>query len=330
MRAIATLGFIAFLLSQAAIAQSGVAQAGAPVETVTSEAPKTPLEKAIDGFVKSYAAPTMAAGKIPKWRNGICPAVAGLTAGENLGVAALLRQVAAKVGAPVVTGQSCNPNVMIVFTASPQAVLDDMAKNHEALLGYHEISQLRRIATMQHPVQAWYATATRSSNGSLVADSAQQTPRCADAQAEASSVCGSEIHITDAYSACSSAVQNLVRYCGGRQSAGSLVNDGVHSEISFVTVVVDTGKLGEVGLKQVANYVAMLALSQTQSFETCEPLVSIVNVMTGGCSETFKPDALSESDLAYLGALYRMNPDGKLTYQQASIAHQMEAAVGKQ
>ena len=73
----------------------------------------------------------------------------------------------------------------------------------------------------------------------------------------------------------------------------------------------------------------MLALSQTQIFNSCQPLVSIVNVMTQDCSETLKPDTLSESDVAYLTALYKMNPDVLLQYQQSSIEHQMEAAVGK-
>ncbi len=55
----------------------------------------------------------------------------------------------------------CTPNVTIVFTATPQDYLDDIAARHPNMIGYHEsMSEVRSMAVMRHPIQAWYATET--------------------------------------------------------------------------------------------------------------------------------------------------------------------------
>jgi hypothetical protein len=286
---------LALLLSVQGVAAQTAGEATFPgdqhIDTVTVEASNIPLEKAIAGFVKSYAAPSIQAGKIPKWASGICPTTEGLTPELNLGVTTLLKLVAAQVGAPVVAKVPCDMNVEIIFTRTPQAVLDDIAKNYEDLLGYHDISQTKRIATMSHPIQAWYATSTRSWEGRRILD----TPN--------------KIFV-------------LKSTLGGR------LQSGYSSEISYVTIVVDVSRLGELGIKPVADYVAMLALSQTKTFETCQPLASITNLLTPGCDTTFKPNTFSSNDIAYLSALYKMNPYNVLQGQQSSIAHQMETALG--
>ena len=323
MKTAVPLAFALLISVHAATAQP--AKAPAPpgdVETVTSEAPKIPLEKAIAGFVKSYATPAVNAIKIPRWKSGICPETVGLSSGLNLGVTALLRQVAAQVGAPVAAKEPCNTNVNVIFTHTPQAVLDDMAKNHEDMLGFHEVSQTTRIATMRHPIQAWYVTGTRDNNGFFFVDTPRRSPEC---DGDLQEIYGLP-QFTPAWIA---AFHRVYRTCKGLHVTGDRVNDGLRSELSAVTILVDADRLGDVGIKQVANYVAMLALSQTQTFETCQPLVSIVNVMTQGCDESLKPDTLSQTDIAYLSALYKMNPDVMLQYQQSSIAHQMETAAGK-
>lgn len=318
MKIAVPLFFALALVARPAIAQPS----DSPVETVTSQAPKTPLEKAIDTFVKSYATPAVNAAKIPRWRNGICPATSGLSAGLNLGVTALIRQVAAQAGAPVAAKEACSPNVTVIFTRTPQAVLDDMAKNHEDMLGFHEVSQIKRIATMRHPVQAWYVTGTRDNNGMFFVDTPNRSPECEGDLEELYNLPPFSPEWVNVF-------HRVYRSCKGLHVTSNRVSDGLRSELSAVTILVDAGRLGDVGLKQVANYVAMLALSRTEAFETCQPLASIVNVMTAQCSESLKPDTLSQTDIAYLGALYKSDPDVMLQYQQSNIAHRMQEAAGK-
>lgn len=296
--------------------------AEAPVETITTQANKLPLEKAVAGFVKSYATPTVTAGKIAKWAAGICPVTLGLTAVLNRGVSALLKQVAAKVGAPVATKADCAPNVTVIFTFTPQALLDDIAKNHEKLLGYHDVAQTGRIATMRHPVQAWYATATRDYKGLLRSDNAEHDPRC-------------ESDLEDFKNIPPTNPEWLIisgrvnRECGGAYTAGSRLNDGLRSEFAAATVIVDAGKLDGLGTFPVANYAAMLALAQTQTFDACLPLPSVVNMLTPDCATALKPDALTEADMAYLSALYKTDSSSLVGIQQSRIAHDMAAKLSK-
>jgi hypothetical protein len=319
MKGVAPFIMIFVLAVQSACAQPAtLSPTDDHIDTVQVTAPKVPLDKAINNFVKSYPAPSVKADKIPKWASGICPLTEGLTPELNAGVSAYLKLIAAQVGAPIDKKVPCKANVTIIFTRTPQAVLDDIAKNHQDLLGYHEDSQFKSIATMNHPIQAWYATSTRDYNGLLHLDSAQQSPFCSGALSDlGADQPNSPEWLLD--------LHRVNQFCDGTNVSGSRVNDGLRSEFSRVTIIADFNKVDALGVKPVANYVAMLALSQTQAFETCQPLVSIANLLANGCDATLEPDGLSANDIAYLKALYKMDPDNMLLSQRSSIVHQMEA-----
>ncbi len=92
---------------------------------------------------------------------GICPTVMGLKSDFTGFVAKRLKETAAKVGAPLDPDTHCAPDIQIVFTTTPQGLLDNIRKNFEALLGYHDnSSQAEAMAKVTHPIQAWYSTVT--------------------------------------------------------------------------------------------------------------------------------------------------------------------------
>jgi len=66
----------------------------------------------------------------------------------------------------------------------------------------------------------------------------------------------------------------------------------------------------------------MLALAQTASFESCQPMPSITNLMTASCS--LKTAKASDSDMAYLYALYATEPRASLIEQRGDIALAMK------
>jgi hypothetical protein len=72
----------------------------------------------------------------------------------------------------------------------------------------------------------------------------------------------------------------------------------------------------------------MLVLSQTQTFETCLPLASIANLMTPDC-EGKKAQSLSESDLAYLKALYKIDANALGTLQTSKVSNEMRRTLGE-
>jgi hypothetical protein len=324
MKAIASLFLFFALSASVAAAQTPAPQTASPdshIDTVTVEANKIPLEQAIHNFVKSDAQPTEVAGKIARWSSKmpLCPSATGLLPAFNVFVTERIRTVAGMIGAPLVTKVPCAPNMVVLFTQHPQELLDQIVKDDRDLLGYHDVSQTKQLATMSHPIQALYATDTRDSNGILHSDSALNNPGCGEAQ--------SELELYQPFSQeWMIAFQRFYQYCGGMQVTGSRVNDGLHSEIGTVTVVVDSTKIVGMPLGAISDYIAMLALSQTKAFETCQTLSSITNLMTPNC-DTQTAQALTETDIAYLKAIYRTSPDVIGSIQTSEIARQMETQL---
>jgi len=268
-----------------------------PIEDVTVEAPRIPQEQAIHNFVDSSVQPSFFSGKMTTWQTGVCPETQGLITELALSVTKRLREVAAQVGASVDTKPGCKPNVLVYFTREPQALLDQLVKQNEDMLGYHEVSQTRQLATIRHPIQAWYATATRDENG--------------------------EVGLDNASMPCMECVftgrKNFIFVAGNR--AG---RDGLRAELGRVTIIGDLGKLDDYDTRTLADYVAMLALSQVQAFETCQEIPTIMNLLVPACGLDRQTKSLGEIDLAYLGALYHTDPNLAFQYQKIEISHQME------
>jgi len=79
---------------------------------------------------------------------------------------------------------------------------------------------------------------------------------------------------------------------------------GSGSGIGVVILIVDTTKVGGYSIGTIADYLAMLALSVTQSPDHCDPLPSILDLMSSSCDSREKPTAITAGDLAFLKALY--------------------------
>jgi hypothetical protein len=104
-------------------------------------------EEALQAFVRSYAAPAPVNGKMTRWKAPLCPVATGLPPEAGKLVTDRLKQVAGIVGAPAAKTETCKPNVDIVFTLDPQALLDEVRKTNPILLGYHDPAQQQRLAT---------------------------------------------------------------------------------------------------------------------------------------------------------------------------------------
>ena len=77
-----------------------------------------------------------------------------------------VKYIALAAGAPVNTEASCTPNIEIVFTTTPQALLDNIRKHESGLSGLCRVhAQHEKLATVTRPIQAWYTTETRDLHG---------------------------------------------------------------------------------------------------------------------------------------------------------------------
>ena len=304
----------ALLLSAAAASAQAPAppeKSALPTENVTVSGTKS--REVIQDFVNTFAARTQLIDKIARWETGICPITEGLPLLDSMFVTQRLKEVAAKVGAPVSTDKTCKHNIEIMFTRTPQALLDNVKKNQEDFLGYHDGPEQRdRLATVTHPIQAWYTTATQDTNGFTQVDLSMT----------ASSGPGLPFQVP-----CRGAgmCTHYMPSAKMHSSTGNRLNSGLRSDFYNIIIAVDINKVGQQDLDSVSDYIALLALTQPASLDICPPLSSIVSLLAKDCEG--HTSRLTNSDMTYLQGLYKMNPEMAAGIQQRQIANQMVQAL---
>jgi len=287
--------------------------AHAPTENVTVTGTKS--RAVMQDFVRAMAVPTHTMDKLPRWSGaGICPLAAGLRSEFAKFIVQRLREVAVQAGAPVNRRAACKPNIEIAFTAAPQLLMDRIKIKNGVLLGYHDNNgQLDQLAKVTHPIQAWYTTATEDLRGNVQVDGGRAS--------------GAGMEITYL---CNPGIPDMLctMHLSGARAAnvtGTRLGDGQRSAFYHVLIVVDSTELQEYGMGPLSDYIAMLALTQVDSLDTCQRLPSIVNMLAKHCDK--KSDVITENDIAFLQGLYKMSPGRGLRTQQDEIAYQMEQSL---
>jgi hypothetical protein len=303
-----------------------LAQTPAQTEHVTVTG--TNDKEVVRSFVDSLTAPTLFTGKIARWETPICPYVTGTRADVMTRVMERLKAVAKDAGVRISSDSGCAYNIAILFTTTPQALMDDVRQNHDDMLGYAVSSEEKdRLAQFVRPIQAWYVTATRDRNGATEVDS----PRTTDtSQTKMVMFCGMSSRTRMAVSNAGNSGRTGGAYgCaydlprGTRKVAveGSMLGDKTHSLLDNVLIVADPSQIAGEDPGAMADYIAMLALAQIPAPEDCRPLPSIINLLAKDCSA--KTAAMTDNDRAYLRGLYQMDADRPLDLQRGSIANEM-------
>ena len=295
------------------------AQPAASADSVTVTGAK---EAAIAKFVETRAAATRFAGKIARWQARICPMTYGIPPNYAKFVTEKLKQVARDAGAKINVDPACKINIQIVFTTSPQALMDNIRKEHPVYLGYHDsATQAEQMTTLKRPVHAFYTTQTADYRGQRQIDSTRPKdttvtlPGIAILAPDGSAI--SQPMVTMQMSGASTVSVSGTRFLG----------DGIQAEFNHIVIVVDTTKVTELEMGTLGDYIAMLALSQPERFDACQDLPSITNLMiTPACEASTTVTAISQHDLAYLQGLYKMQIAGSLTVQKSQIRYQMKQA----
>lgn len=263
------------------------AGASPEIPDVTVMAAKSPTNQELAGnglhqFVENHATVhyenTGTTGNLAHWRGGkqsICPQTEGLTPADNAFVTARLRAVAQYVGAPVQSDLQCEDNVRIVFTNDPQKIMKDVVEWASVYFGVRYPAMRPLLAfRSDHAIQGWYMTTRRHS-----------------------SVLNTDVGLL------ALGLQPLWPKIipTGVQDYGDMGGIGV------VILVVDTTRVAGFRIGAIADYLAMLTLSVAQSPDHCDPLPSILDLMSSSCGTREKPTAITAGDLAFLRALYYRN-----------------------
>ncbi len=266
------------------------------VEGVTVTGQRQPDAKRLPGIVFKFVQSHGATGRIDqltRWGVVPCPTTAGLPEAFNAFVSKRVAEIAAQVGAPTNKTQACRMNLLVVFTDEPQALLDKVRRRHPELLGFHYAAQAKRLATFNRPIQAWYVTGTKSS------------------QPSAKNETGGLPQVDDPF----------YPMAGG--AAGSRLTSHISSEFLAALVVVDTTRTAGQEIGAIADQVAMLSLTRAAQPRPCGELPSILDIMNPDCPSDRGVAAVTAYDLAYLKALYGIDPEEYAAEQQGRIVSRM-------
>ncbi len=257
--------------------------------------PTPPSEQELAGdsvyqFISHHATvhyvSTSTSRNLARWRGGkqsICPLTVGLTPEYDAFVTARLRAIATYVGAPVQSDPQCKTNVQILFTDSPQQSMDSVISWASRAFGIRYSGGMKNLIEYRsdHAIQGFYIT----TRGGSVVQNTDVVLLGLDVQPVWPRI-GQQYLGTG----------HIGTRLGG--DAGSGIGIGV------VILVVDTTKLQSYNVGTLADYLAMLTLSLAQSPDHCDPLPSILDLMSSSCGTREKPAAITAGDLAFLKALY--------------------------
>jgi hypothetical protein len=222
-------------------------------------------------------------GSLLRWRGGrsetICPGTTGLDEGYNSFVSARVRAVAAFVGAPVQPDdQKCTPNVQIIFTQDPRSVMAAVQQWGARALRVkfdHQMQKALEISD-EHTIQGWYVTA---GGGSSVLNRDPGLVGGIDLQALWPRVIPTS-----------------------NQAGGD-----ARRSILGVVLVINTKKVNGLAIGSIADYAALVSLTVIQNPDQCDPLPSILDLMSPACASRDKPPGITAGDVAFLKALYYKN-----------------------
>jgi hypothetical protein len=268
---------LALCLPGAGPAAAQAPQAGEPI-VVTGDREARPD---VGVFVDRHLRETRN-GQLARWHEPVCVRTWGLPLDFNAAISNRVMDMAERIGARTNRAELCRPNVRIGFTDDPQRIIDLVAGEHEIILGFHYAAQHARLTRIVFPVQAWYATTTRTQGGDERLDE--------------------------------------VRARAPGSGSNSRISSGISSGLAHVLILVDTRVVTGHETETIADLIAFLALAQSTLAAGCEPTLTILNVLNQACPAERRLSAMSRQDVAFLRALYSISPELQPQSQRSALA----------
>jgi hypothetical protein len=267
-----------------ALAAAQASQPSDPAETIivtgTKSTPEETRRRAVE-FVRGAGVAT-AQRPVARWEDPVCPRVLGLQTPYAGMVEARLRTIAEETRIDVAR-EPCRTNIVVSFVADAGAVARAVAARAPRRL--EEVPSGARAALLDGtaPVRWWYSTDTRGRDG-MPARSAP--PPWTEGNAEGGgSMIPAGIPILQQYDS-------------------SIVSTQAARVLTAATVVVDVNRVEGMPLDAVASYAALVAFAEIRASDF-SPSGSILGLFEAES----RLRALTEWDMAFLSALYRLPLD---------------------
>lgn len=267
---------------QSAPVSGGPASGNAPdqpdkaLAQVTIEAQRAKLEHSLNTFVSSITRSVPRDESLRRWRDPICPLVAGLTRDEGEYLLQRLSQIARTVGAPLDKEHCARPNLVIFVTSKPEALIKAWGDRRSAFGGVRSsVAKFGRFADKPRPVRVWYNHDFGGGSGTsaVTKGSLQLGPAFADVPSGGCCL-GSHFDVRDV----------LV--------------------FTSVAVIVDGKQVVGLQLTQLADFIAMVALTEIDLDAPLGVAPTILRLFDARGDVTQLPAGLSAWDQEFLRWLY--------------------------
>jgi hypothetical protein len=108
-------------------------------------------------------------------------------------------------------------------------------------------------------------------------------------------------------------------------SSGWRLKSSYEAGIYNALIVAEPAKLLDHEIGSLADYIAMLTLSQAGFLDVCQDMPSISNLLAKGCPSI--SNKITDADLAYLRGLYSLPKGYSLISQRNGIGFVMKKAL---
>jgi hypothetical protein len=244
------------------------------LETITVEAARHRelVERQVRSFV-SHLVVKPYDSTLARWQTvaPICPLVAGLSREDGEFILTRVSKIAAAAGAPLASAH-CKPNLYIVVSADPDALLRAWSKRDVWMFGNEAEQGGKRIQKFLHadsPIRAWYNAELYSAEGTPLGNN--------------------------------EALGNSERRTNLRAEATRLVFNETR-DLTSALIMVDGPRAQGINFAQLAAFIALVGLAEIRSDAETVDAPTILHLFSHPESE--RPAGLSAWDEAFLKALY--------------------------
>lgn len=255
--------------------------------TVEAQRERKALEHQVDAFVFSVIVRHTDDNEgLARWNEPICPFVDGLLEEQSKFVMARLSAIATSAGARL-GPEHCRPNFYVVATAEPDQFLKRWyARDPKMFNHLHGRAPLKNFLTTPRPVRVWYNRDFASGDGLPAMDQPLQL---------AGGTPGTGATAT---------AENTYPVIPLHTPGGTrLAWDGVQN-LSLVIAVIDTARIKNLSVGQIADYVGMVGLAEVH-LDAQVGAPSILQLFNPAADSS--PHSLSSWDEAFLKSVYNTN-----------------------
>jgi hypothetical protein len=260
-----------------------------PDEVIVS-AGRAELAPRVDAFVNSILVLEQGEG-LARWHVPVCPLVTGLRQEDGEFILWRISEVARGAGVPL-AGERCHPNLFVVVTLDPKRLLTDLEKRQRATtFGQAPPADIDEFIATSRVARVWY-------------NCAMETPDSSSA---------------------THGFPPFGQVTGGASLPGNITTDWERTSrvtrtmeraITSLFVVIDKGHLQGVTLGQLADYVAMVGLTQIKPGAQLSDAPTILKLFDGAPQAALP--GMSDWDQAFVKSVYAT--EQKVTVQRGEIA----------